>query len=437
MIKNINDMIVIVAGDIADRKLLQYRNIDTIVNAAKPTLMGSSQGVDGAIHKAVNNFLGAGEGSFADRICNELDTGKVKNQIRCERGKAVLTSGCGWCSRIIHVVGIPFDGSMASGFKGCSSSRAGILESCYEEIVDELKTHTDIKNIAIPVIGAGEYGFPFDLAVRIAIATVGNALVEWKKKDAELFELADLERIYFYVYHQDDIEKKRYYEYSNKILKRYGRQFAKEKRVIYQNSLSAHLMYLDEVWRYDNERGYFSIARMFRLALLVLRLPFLLSMLPKDIFGRDNWERRRTVVEWFAFGKMLFPLFCLGLTYYGKTSVWFLVITAYFMCDTITYLLTLIIMADIQKPSANLIRSLILLFVNYLEVAFELAYLYYAVNYPSIDLSNAVVFGMLGDAQNSSVGTFFLYVNAGTKFFFVSLVFGYFVNHMRLRQFRS
>lgn len=44
-------------GNIADRKELDKRNIDTIVNAANPTLMGSTQGVDGAIHKSINRIF--------------------------------------------------------------------------------------------------------------------------------------------------------------------------------------------------------------------------------------------------------------------------------------------------------------------------------------------------------------------------------------------
>lgn len=80
--KNISDMLVVVSGDIADRKLLQNREIDTVVNAAKPTLMGSNQGVDGVIHKTINSLLNAAESTgdtFADKICNELQTGREKN----------------------------------------------------------------------------------------------------------------------------------------------------------------------------------------------------------------------------------------------------------------------------------------------------------------------------------------------------------------------
>ena len=85
MDKNIADMIKIVKGKIEDSGKINLRNIDTIVNAANPTLMGSDQGVDGSIHAAVNSFLEDGK-EYADLICRELGTGNEKNKIRCGRG---------------------------------------------------------------------------------------------------------------------------------------------------------------------------------------------------------------------------------------------------------------------------------------------------------------------------------------------------------------
>ena len=72
-IKNVRYMFHVVQGDISNEVLLDniYRNsprkksikIDAIVNAAKPTLMGSSQGVHGAIHASIDAYFGK-EGEF-------------------------------------------------------------------------------------------------------------------------------------------------------------------------------------------------------------------------------------------------------------------------------------------------------------------------------------------------------------------------------------
>lgn len=94
-----------VGANIADQNELAKRKIDTIVNAAKPTLMGSDQGVDGAIHKAIDSAQGK-SGYFKDMICNELGTGGVENLVRCQRREAILTLGYGLCKYIIHVVAL-------------------------------------------------------------------------------------------------------------------------------------------------------------------------------------------------------------------------------------------------------------------------------------------------------------------------------------------
>lgn len=57
-----------------------------------------------------------------------------------------------------------------------------------EEIHHDKRTkkHLDIQEIGIPIIGAGEYEFPFELAFEIAITSTWNALLEWKQQDEEI-----------------------------------------------------------------------------------------------------------------------------------------------------------------------------------------------------------------------------------------------------------
>lgn len=106
--KNIKDLLVVVSGNIVDARQIQNIHIDTIVNAANPTLMGSNQG-DGAIHAAVNRLLTETGETLADRIYDELHTGYEKNLFRCEHGKSIVASGHELCKRIIYVVEIPYD----------------------------------------------------------------------------------------------------------------------------------------------------------------------------------------------------------------------------------------------------------------------------------------------------------------------------------------
>lgn len=64
--------------------------------------------------------------------------------------------------------------------------------------------------MAIPIVGSGEYKFPFELAVRIAIAGIGNALIDWKQKDPEAFSNKNegLQNIVFFIF-SDELEKKK------------------------------------------------------------------------------------------------------------------------------------------------------------------------------------------------------------------------------------
>lgn len=438
-----------VGANIADQNELEKRKIDTIVNAAKPTLMGSDQGVDGAIQKAIDSAQGK-SGYFKDMICNELGTGKVENLVRCQRGEAILTSGCSLCKYIIHVVGAKYDGGRGI-IRECSSSTVQVLESCYYNIVEAIKAHPDIERVAIPVISSGEYGFPFPEAARIAVTSVYNAIIEWKLHDFELFELSGLKRIYFFVYDENEVILQKRLQEGNKIIEKYEPIMAREKRTVFQSSARAHLRYWKEIVKYDENRGYFSGAKLVRELLMCIRLIFLPAMALKDWIGGRNWERRRQFVEWFAIVKVFIPiLFYLMVTYKGTfispvVREWiFPIILIYNMSDTITYLLTLVIMADIQRPSANIIRSMIMLFVNYLEVSFGMAYLcyrYYGQAGKNISFREAIAFGALGigikDNMTLEMDYVFTFADAGIKFFFITLVFGYFANHMHQRKFRS
>ena len=150
--KIISDMLAFAYGDITKAKNWPSGSIDTIVNTANPTLMGSRQGVDGALHKAIDQSLGQ-KNSFNTLICKELKTKSRNNIIRCKRGHAVTTSGGNFCKKVIHVVGSKYDGTEKKK-NICSSSCLHTLESCYYSIIEEIKKNPDIEEVGIPIIGA-------------------------------------------------------------------------------------------------------------------------------------------------------------------------------------------------------------------------------------------------------------------------------------------
>lgn len=189
--------------------------INAIVNSASPDLMGGREGtVDWEIHRLIDEKLKSKKITFNQKICQELSQGNERmryedkaiiKRVRCPRGQAVITGGYKFCQYVIHAVGAEYrtrdiaEAKQEKMYNTCCSSTIQIVESCYYEIVKLIRMYPDIKNIAIPIIGSGNYGFEMELAARIAISSVGNALMEWKMNDSESFETSELENVIFFV----------------------------------------------------------------------------------------------------------------------------------------------------------------------------------------------------------------------------------------------
>ena len=137
----------IVRNNIADM------HTDAIVNTANPRAVIGA-GADTAIHDKAGPKL--------------LEARKKIGDI--PRGGAAITPAFGLSAKyVIHTVG-PI-------WRGGTRGEAEVLRSCYAKSL-ALADVYDCKSIAFPLISAGNYGFPKDLALQTAIGAISEFLMK-------------------------------------------------------------------------------------------------------------------------------------------------------------------------------------------------------------------------------------------------------------------
>jgi O-acetyl-ADP-ribose deacetylase len=159
--------IVLTLGD------LTQEDVDAIVNAANPGLMGGG-GVDGAIHRRGGPTIKA--------ECKAIRRTRYPDGLPA--GEAVATTGgklrATW---VIHTVGPRY---------WEHEDPAPILARCHTDALreaDELGART----VAFPAISTGVYGYPVEEAAPVAIGAVREADTQVEEVRFVLFDAASYE----------------------------------------------------------------------------------------------------------------------------------------------------------------------------------------------------------------------------------------------------
>ena len=173
-----------------------------------------------------------------------------------------------------------------------------------------------------------------------------------------------------------------------------GRITKDEKPLLKINPIQKRIQNIKSIWNNDHQDDN-GIEKIFRLFLSISQLLFP-GVYIKFWFSRKNYEYQDIAMDFYILLKMLFPIYILKNNLQDQNILIYIMV--YLLLETILYIPTLIFASDMLSRPKSYKRSMLLLFLNYLEIVFAFAVLYTLgdnMNKPFTHWFDAVYFSII------------------------------------------
>lgn len=166
------------------------------------------------------------------------------------------------------------------------------------------------------------------------------------------------------------------------------------------NPVQRRLQNIASIWNNDHQddNGLEKVVRLF-LSSSILLFP---GVYIKYLASKKGYEYQDKALDFYILLKVSFPLLILINQWQNYSSlIW---IMAYLLLETVLYIPTLIFASDMFSKPRSYKRSMLLLFLNYVEIVFAFGVLYSCNNYLNKPLENWVDAVYFSTITSSSIG---------------------------------
>jgi hypothetical protein len=178
-----------------------------------------------------------------------------------------------------------------------------------------------------------------------------------------------------------------------------------DKPLLKINPIQKRILNIQSIWNNDHQEDN-GIEKIFRLFLSISQLVFP-GVYIKYIFSRKNYEYQDIAMDFYIILKLLFPIYILKNNLQDQNILIYIMV--YVLLETVLYIPTLIFASDMLSRPRSYKRSMLLLFLNYLEIVFAFAVLYTLgdnMNKPFTHWFDAIYFSII-TANSVGYGDFY------------------------------